>query len=203
MNKKMKMMIGLAAFSGVAAAAGFFAGRLRKYRGKHVRQGIPVGSCDFPMLTDMDGDEEMCICEEKHFCADEISDYSDMDAHDAARHILHDAKLADLSCLTEVEMESAEDLLSAYIGFLQEEAPSCEHNLAILLLLLVNTEDNGPGAEPDVVFRMITEASAKSAECSYYEDYQNYWVWTEDKWSVIHACQRAVADVLAERVCSE
>ena len=185
MDKKMKKMIGLAAFSGAAAAAGFLTGRMRRYKGKHVCQSFPK------------------IDEKKTDCADEPAGYSDMDAHDAARQILNDAKLADLSHLTEVERESAEDLLSAYIGFLREEAPSCEHNLAMLLLLLVNTEDNGPGVEPDAVSRMITEAAARSVDCNYYDDYQNYCVWTEDKWPVILACQRAVADVLADCVCSE
>lgn len=201
MNKKMKKMIGLAAFSGAAAAAGFLTGRMRRYKGKHVCQGIPKCGCEFTWQM------ERPIGEEKHVCADEISEFSGVDVRDAARHILNGAKVAEISCLKENEMEAAEHLLSAYIGFLRKEAPFNEQNLATLMLLLVNTEDNGPDEEPDVVSKMIDDATdampyEELMACGYYDAYQDYWLWTEDKRTVILACQKAVADILADRACS-
>lgn len=187
MNKKMKKMIGLVAFSGAAAAAGFFAGCVRRYKGKHVRDDMPNDEIALPML------------EEKHPCADEISGFSGVDVRDAARNILDSAKTAEISRLDEEGMKAAEDLLSAYIGFLREEAPSREQNLATLLLLLVNTEGHGQ----DAVFQMIEDATdampyEEMMSCRYYDDYQDYWLWNGDTKAVILACQKAVAYVLAE-----
>ena len=165
MNKKMKKMIGLAAFSGAAAATGFVAGCVRRYKGKHVRDGMPNDEIGLPML------------EEKHACADEISDFSGVDVRDAARNILYSARTAEISLLDEGGIKAAEDLLSAYIGFLREEAPSREQNLATLLLLLVNSEDHGQ----DAVFQMIEDATdampyEEMMSCRYYDDYQDYWL---------------------------
>lgn len=194
MNKKMKKMIGLAAFSGAAAAAGFFASRVRRYKGKHVRDGMANDEIGLPML-----EEKHACAEEKPPCADEISDFSGVDARDAARNILDSARTAEISRLDEGGMKAAEDLLSAYIGFLREEAPSREQNLATLLLLLVNSEDHGQ----DAVFQMIEDATdampyEEMMSCRYYDDYQDYWLWNGDTKAVILACQKAVAYVLAE-----
>ena len=128
-----------------------------------------------------------------------ISGFSGVDVRDAARNILDSARTAEISRLDEGGMKAAEDLLSAYIGFLREEAPSREQNLATLLLLLVNSEDHGQ----DAVFQMIEDATdampyEEMMSCRYYDDYQDYWLWNGDTKVVILACQKAVAYVLAE-----
>lgn len=230
MNNKMKKMIGLAVLSGTAAAAGFIAGRMRRQEGKRACDPISEDDDDFSVddydLSEDDDDffvddydlpedddditapDKPLGGEEKHVYTDEIGDYS-VDVYDAAMHLLHSARTAEVSRLNDAETRIAVCLLSAYIGFLREKAPSNEQNLATLMLMLVNTENSWPDGRTDAIFQMfedVTDAmsDAELADCRYYDNYQDYWFWLGDKRPVILACQRAVADIMAEHArCSE
>lgn len=86
-----------------------------------------------------------------------------------------------LRCLKYEEMEAVEMLLSAYIGYLAENAPDEEQTFPVLMALLEATDVDVPLYEGDIPGRMLEESARENAEVrperpQYLIDYRNYQV---------------------------
>lgn len=98
--------------------------------------------------------------------------------------------------LSDEEREGAIRLLSSYIAFLQEEAPTDEQNFPMLLHMLNNSQVLEDYEAMDAVEMMLKESSIdRERNEKYYFDYLKYKTETPNRSMVLDKCKVAIYEI--------
>lgn len=98
--------------------------------------------------------------------------------------------------LSDEEREGAVLLLSSYIAFLQEEAPTDEQNFPMLLHMLNNSQVLEDYEAMDAIEIMLKESSIdKNRNEKYYFDYLKYKAETPNRSLALDKCKVAIYEI--------
>ncbi len=206
--------------------------RIRKWRKKKKKSSASVLDEDEDFDLDWDGDEDFDLdwLDDEDFDLD-VSDEEDeagneddedeaddltvltKDIMKRASHTIPVRRIVEmiydqpevrplLRCLKYEEKAAASSLLSAYIGYLTDEAPEAEQTFPVLMELL-NLTDAEPGINHQGLAEQVLEESAEGTDSvpSYLVDYRVYRATLRqfdfvDKCRVVEVCRLIIGIVM-------